>query len=96
MAASFGVWKKMLQHSHDNLDALILEEKKRVAQEFFYEAWANAISEGVEPSILAESAVSTALSLLVEAEGEKSVDGIVAALPQRHECGHFLPNRSLQ
>jgi len=86
----------MLQQSDDNLDAMILEEKKRVALEFFNEAWSNATDEGIEPSILAESAVYSALSLLVKAEGEDSVSGILATLPKRHECGHFLPDRSLQ
>ena len=86
----------MLQQNTDNLDALILEEKKRVALEFFEEAWSNAINEGIVASILAETAVFTALSRLVEAEGEDSITKMVSALPQKHESGHFLPNRSLQ
>ena len=86
----------MLQQTTDNLDAQILEEKKRVALEFFSEAWSNAIAEGIEASILAESAMFTALTRLSEAEGETKASSLVEALPERFECGHFHPNRSLQ
>jgi len=86
----------MLQQNIENLDALILEEKKRVALEFFNEAWASAIDEGIEPHILAESAVSTALTKLTESEGEQHAETLVEALPGQLECGKFNPNISLQ
>ena len=86
----------MLQQTTDNLDAQILEEKKRVALEFFSEAWSNAIAEGIEASILAESAMFTALTRLSEAGGETEASSLVETLPERFECGHFNPNRSLQ
>ena len=80
----------------DDLDALILEEKKRVAVEFFNEAWSSAAAEGIEPQILAESALSNALTRLTEAEGDAPVSHLVDALPDRLAWGHFLPNRSIQ
>ncbi|PCH47064.1 MAG: hypothetical protein COC23_02655 [Hyphomicrobiales bacterium] len=86
----------MLHKSASELDKLITEEKRRVATEFFSEAWSNALAEGIEPSIIAESALFTALSRLTEAEGECSASHLVEALPAQFECGHFLPNRSLQ
>lgn len=86
-----------MQHkSADELDKLIQEEKHRVATEFFSEAWSSGLAEGIEASILAESALFTALSHLTEAEGEGTASHLVEALPERFECGHFLPNRSLQ
>ncbi len=86
----------MLQESNENLDALILEEKKRVALEIFQEAWNVAIQEGIEAPILAEIAMFNALTQLGQAEGDESVADLVAALPSRQESGHFVLNRSLQ
>lgn len=86
----------MLQQNFDNLDALILEEKKRVALEFFSEAWSNSIQEGIEPEILAESALVTALTNLANAEGSDKVGTIIANLEERLQCGHFDPDRTLQ
>ena len=86
----------MLQQSLDNLDAMILEEKKRVALEFFNEAWNSAVEEGIEAKILAESAILAIFTQLADAEGPETVSGFVKALPQRDECGDFLPNRSVQ
>jgi len=86
----------MLHEPTENLDALIKEEKRRVALEFFQDAWNAAVQEGIEPSILAETAVFTALTELSEAEGDDSVASLLAALPDRHQSGHFVLNRSLQ
>lgn len=86
----------MHQQTTDNLDAMIQEEKKRVAMEFFGEAWSSALNEGIEASILAESALFTALTRLTEADGEHLVSLLIDDLPKRMESGHFLPNRSLQ
>lgn len=86
----------MLHETTDNLDALIREEKHRVALEFFQEAWNNAVQEGIEPSILAESALLTALTQLYENDGETSVVELLDTLPDRLESGHFDANRRLQ
>lgn len=86
----------MLQESPDNLDALIREEKYKVAVEFFQEAWKNAIEEGIEPSILATSGVFAILSQLQSQDGDAAVAALVAELPDRHESGHFDVNRVLQ
>jgi len=86
----------MLQENSDNLDALIREEKHRVALEFFQEAWNSAIQEGIEPSILAETAIKNALTNLSSAEGIEPVTALINDLPDRNESGHFIANRSLQ
>lgn len=86
----------MLQEVNENLDALIREEKHRVALEFFQEAWDSAVREDIEPSILAESALTTALTRLGVALGDKAVADLIAELPKRHQSGHFIANRSLQ
>ncbi len=86
----------MLHETNENLDALIREEKHRVALEFFQEAWNNAIGEGIEPSILADTAIITALTQLGHAEGETPVCKLIESLPDRQVSGHFVTNRSLQ
>ena len=86
----------MLQENSDNLDALIREEKHRVALEFFQDAWNSAIQEGIEPAILADSAIVNALTNLSSAAGEQPVETLIAELPSRNESGHFIADRSLQ
>lgn len=86
----------MIEPNEAVLDEMIVEEKKRVAVEFFREAWFAAIAEGIEPHILAESAVFTALSELTSDQGEDSVDIIVDRLPEQVKNGTFLINRTIQ
>ncbi len=86
----------MFHETSDDLDSLIREEKHRVALEFFHEAWASAVQEGIETSILAESVLRTALMNLGAVEGENAVADIVSRLPERLESGDFVMNRSLQ
>ncbi len=80
----------------DNLDKLIKEEKHRVALEFFQDAWNSAVEEGIEPLILAETALLTALTQLQSNEGENSVSELLESLPKRFESGHFDATRRLQ
>lgn len=86
----------MLHENPDNLDALIREEKHRVAAEFMQEAWNGAIQEGIEPSILAESGLVTILTQLNSTEGEHALSKLIDTLQERLDCGHFEANRRLQ
>ncbi len=86
----------MLQETTDNLDALIEEEKFRVAVEFFQDAWNSAVQEGIEAPILAESALQTVLTQLQSEQGEQFVASLLDSLPERLECGQFDANRCLQ
>lgn len=86
----------MLDTHSDDLDMLIDEQKKRVAEQFFGEAWEKSIEEGIEPYLLAEAALQTALVCLSKACGDDSVQGLVDDLALRHECGHFRHGRVLQ
>lgn len=86
----------MIETNEIVLDEMIIEEKKRVAVEFFREAWFAALAEGIEPTILAESALYTALSELTRNQGEETVSAIVKRLPEQVECGEFLIDRIIQ
>lgn len=86
----------MLLEQSENLDALILAEKERVAQELIEEAWDNAVREGIEPAILAEQAITFALTQLGLSSDEATVGDLIDSLPDRLTSGHFLAHRSLQ
>ncbi len=53
-----------------DIDALVHEEKRLTAMEQQSEAWADGLLAGIEPEILAEAALSTALSELLRDCGE--------------------------
>jgi hypothetical protein len=86
----------MLRETPDNLDALIREEKQRVAAEFIEEAWNSAMQEGIEPSILAESGLTTLLKKLHAHDGDNAVVQLIEALPDRLDCGEFDAQRVIQ
>ncbi len=86
----------MIEANEAALDDMIVDEKRRVAVEFFRDAWQSALAEGIEPRILAESAVFTALSELARERDEKGVSTIVSQLPEKIENGEFIIDRVLQ
>ena len=86
----------MILDSDDNLDALIREEKQRVASHFLHEAWDSALEEGIEASILADSAVDVALTRLFSEAGEDNVRALIDGLSDRLASGHFDAGRVQQ
>ena len=86
----------MLPATVDELDRLLHEEKQRVAFEFFKDAWDAALEEGIEPAILADSAVEAALTGLDCTDGQTAVSEAIRRLSQRHECGGYITGRRLQ
>ena len=49
-----------MEHSVSDIDALVREEKRLTAVESHNEAWAEGLSAGIEPDIIAEAALATA------------------------------------
>ena len=86
----------MIDPQNVELDAMIEAEKKQVAFEYHSEAWADGISDGIEAEILAETAISTALTELVRLHGEDTVIAMVDGLRERIQHGEFRPDRNLQ
>jgi len=86
----------MILEADDNLDALIREEKQRVASHFLHEAWDSALEEGIEPQILADSGIDVALTRLFTEVGEDDVRGLIDTLSDRLASGHFDASRVLQ
>lgn len=70
-------------------DMTTIAEKKRVALNYLSDAWDSAISEGVDPEIVAHAALFTALCDLVATYGEEAVAGLMETLPKRVNDGEF-------
>lgn len=79
-----------------DLDEMIAREKKLVAIEYQNEAWADGISEGIEPEILAEAAFTTALTELMREAGEDCAIELIEKMREQIIAGTFLPQRVLQ
>ncbi|RFC66212.1 hypothetical protein DYI37_01740 [Fulvimarina endophytica] len=86
----------MLDLPKTELDEIIQAEKKQVALEYHNEAWADGISEGIESEILAETALSTAMTELVRLHGETHALDVLESLRRQVEFGVFRQNPTLQ
>ena len=73
-----------------------IADQKRVALTLLNEAWDSAISEGVEPDIVAHAALFTAISDLVQAYGEEAVAELARGLPKRINAFEFSVNVTVQ
>ena len=80
----------------EEMDEIIAREKRIAALEFHSEAWADGVLEGIEPDILADAAISTALEETIRAHGEDAALVLVETLRERILCGEFTPDRSVQ
>ena len=63
--------------------------QKQQAFERLAEAWQEAIGDGIEPDVVAQVALFTALSDLVEAYGESAVAEFADRLGSRIQGGEF-------
>ena len=56
-----------MEQGLSEIEQLVREEKRLTAVESHNEAWAEGLSAGIEPEIIAEAALATAAPLLVAA-----------------------------
>jgi hypothetical protein len=75
------------------LEDLIRSEMRLEALKSHGEAWAEGISQGIDPQILADTALYTAFNELIRVEGEEAVLALVDRLKDRILCGEFEPER---
>ncbi len=66
-----------------------VEAQKALALEVLLDAWEAALEEGVAPEILASSAISAALTDMVENHGEEFVARMAEGLPARIRAGEY-------
>lgn len=78
------------------LDRLILEEKRLVARDILASAWEDGIEAGIEPDLLAESLIHAAIEELVRRCGAPESEKLVQRLVQMEDEGRFTTARTLQ
>ena len=72
-----------------DIDVLIREEKRLTAVESYEDAWAEGCAAGIEPDIMADAAITTALEELVRANGEAVALALMERLQDRLIAGEF-------
>ncbi len=82
-----------MAHGLTDLDALVREEKRLTAVENHCEAWADGLSAGIEPEIIAEAAMTTALAELLRASGEPAALALIERMRDRVIAGEFEPEQ---
>lgn len=82
-------------HRHGDIDALIQEEKRLTAVESQAEAWAEGLSAGIEPEIIAEAALATAFQELLRACGEEAAIALLDRMREKVIAGEFEDDRRL-
>lgn len=82
-----------IEPSASELDALVREEKRLTAMESHEEAWADSVSAGIEPEIVAEAALSMAFSEILRSSGEKAVLLLIDRMREKVMAGEFDPPR---
>ena len=84
-----------MEHNVGDIDALVREEKRLTAVESHNEAWAEGLSAGIEPEIIAEAALETAFAEMLRAQGEEAVLALLERMRQKVIAGEFEPERLL-
>jgi len=74
------------------LDALMREEKRLTALESQTEAWAEGLSAGIEPELIAEVALATAFTELLRSCGSDVAVRLVDRMRERIISGEFEPD----
>lgn len=82
-----------MEQSVADLDALVREEKRLTATESHNEAWAEGLSAGIEPEIIAETALATAIDELTRSAGENAALMLLERMRDRVAAGEFGPQR---
>lgn len=80
-----------IEPSASELDALVREEKRLTAVESHTEAWADSFCAGIEPDIIAEAALATALSEIVRRGGENAALALIDRMREKVIAGDFDP-----
>lgn len=82
-----------MHESISDIDTLIREEKRLTSAESHSEAWADGLSAGLEPEIIAEAALATACAELVRTSGEHVALALVERMREKIACGDFEAER---
>ncbi|ODT31851.1 MAG: hypothetical protein ABS35_03670 [Kaistia sp. SCN 65-12] len=80
-----------MEHAVTDIDALVREEKRLTAVESHNEAWAEGLSAGIEPEIIAEAALETAFGEILRANGETAALALLERMREKVVSGAFEP-----
>jgi hypothetical protein len=80
-----------MEQGVSDIDALVREEKRLTAVESHSEAWAEGLSAGIEPEIIAEAALSTAFGELLRSSGESAALMLLDRMREKVVAGEFEP-----
>jgi len=86
----------MNTHKLDEIDAMILEEKKSIAKEYFSEIWEAAAADGIEPKLMAETLIQNSLKQLAEARGDDAANKMIFDIRAMEASGEFLLDKTFQ
>jgi hypothetical protein len=78
-----------MEQGLSEIEALVREEKRLTAVESHNEAWAEGLSAGIEPEIIAEAAVATAFAELTRSGGEKAALALLERMREKVIAGEF-------
>ena len=78
-----------MEQGLNDIEALVREEKRLSAVETQSEAWAECLSAGIEPEIIAEAALATAFAELVRCSGEKAATALLDRMREKVLAGEF-------
>ncbi len=73
------------------IDALVREEQRLTAVECHNEAWAESLSAGIEPEIIAEAALTTTFEEIARTMGEKGTLALIDRMREKLLAGEFEP-----
>lgn len=77
-----------------DLEARIEEEKRTTCAECHGAAWAEGLLAGIEPEIIAEAALTTALTELGKNSHETTLLALLDTMRERVLSGDFFPRRT--
>ena len=80
-----------MEHAITDIDALVREEKRLTAVESHNEAWAEGLSAGIEPEIIAEAALETAFGEILRTSGETAALALLERMREKVVAGAFEP-----
>ena len=83
-----------MDQSLAGIDTLIREEKRLSAVESCEDAWADGLAAGIEPDIMAEAAIATALTELLQSSGESTALSMIEKMRERLLAGEFARDLS--
>lgn len=83
-----------IEHRASDIDALVREEKRLTAVECHNEAWAESLSAGIEPDIIAEAALTTTFAEILRTTGETATLALLDRVREKILAGEFEPART--